>query len=69
MIKKEYLGSTITISNGSSKRKIEVYEGMHKNDIKALLELGIEIEEKPKKRKSKKYEGIEEPKQEDNGEA
>lgn len=68
-IKKEYLGVEVTVSQGTNKRVIEIYEGMDKNDIKFLQKAGIPLIEEPKKRKAQKYEGVEEKKEEDNGEA
>lgn len=65
MIKKEYLGQTIRVD----RRKIEVYQGMPKSEIKFLAEHGVDIlEPKPAKvdktRKKENYKGIEEEKNE-----
>lgn len=65
MIKEEYIGTVVTITNGSVKRKIEIYEGMLKEEIEILKNHGIEVEE-PKKTKAKKYKAIEQPKEDEN---
>lgn len=71
MIKEEYIGTIVTITNGSAKRKIEIYEGMPKDEIELLKNHGIEVEEE--KKKAKKYKAIEEVKEDEitdeNGEA
>ena len=73
MIKLDYLGKEITISQGRNQRKIEIYEGMPIGDINFLKAHGIDVlEEVKKEKKPKKYKGIEEKNEnteEENGEA
>lgn len=70
MIKEEYLGKEVTVSQGRNKRKVEIYEGMPIYDIKFLKDHGIDVLEEVKSDKKKKaYKGIEQPKEEEDGEA
>ena len=66
MIKKEHLNTEQIVARGSAKRKIEVYEGMPKEDIDFLKANAPHLFEEPKKKKAKKYKAIEQPKEDEN---
>lgn len=63
MIKDKYLGQVITITQGTNKRVVEVFEGMPICDVKFLKDHGIDVM-KPTKvdktRKKENYKGIKE---------